>query len=156
MEKTNATRTLDRLQISYELNNYHIDGDDLSAVHLAEINGIDINTLYKTLVLVGEKTNLLVAIIPGNATLDLKKLAKLSQNKNCKMLPTKDLLKFTGYVRGGCSPIGMKKQFPTYVDNVILNQELVYVNGGKKGTQLTLNPNELIAVTSATVGNIIV
>lgn len=153
--KTNAARILDELNIHYELRKYPVDENDLSALHVAEAIGEDPEKLYKTLVLKGQKDPYLVAVIPGNAQLDLKKIAKASGNKNCEMLPMKDLLSVTGYVRGGCSPIGMKKYFPTFIEEIVTLQESVIISAGKRGLQLILRPEDLINISKATVADLI-
>ena len=144
MIKTNAARILDKLNISYELREYEIDEDEhKTAVDVAHAIGIAPEKIYKTLVLKGQQDPYIVAVIPGNANLDLKKIAKASGNKNCEMLPMKDLLSVTGYIRGGCSPIGMKKQFPTYIEELSTLEETIVISAGKKGLQIVINPSDL-------------
>lgn len=155
VHKTNVARILDAHNISYELREYEVNEEDLSAVHVAKSIGIDAGKIYKTLVLKGQKDPYLVAVIPGNAQLDLKKLAKVSGNKNCEMLPMKDLLAVTGYIRGGCSPIGMKKQFPTFIEEIAILEEKIIISAGKRGLQVIINPNELASVTGAQFADII-
>ena len=147
--KTNAVRLLDTAGINYELREYEVDEQDVSAEHVAETLGLPLETLYKTLVLKGNKDAYIVAVIPGNAHLDLKKLAKASGNKNCEMLPMKDLLTVTGYIRGGCSPIGMKKQFPTFIEEAAQLETLIAVSAGKRGLQMVLNPVDLANIAHA-------
>lgn len=154
VHKTNVARILDAHNISYELREYEVDEEDLSAVHVAKSIGIDAGKIYKTLVLKGQKDTYLVAVLPGNAQLDLKKLAKASGNKNCEMLPMKDLLAVTGYIRGGCSPIGMKKQFPTFIEETAILEEKITISAGKRGLQVVIDPNELASVTSAQFADI--
>lgn len=134
--KTNAVRLLDTAKIKYELRAYEIDEQDVSAEHVAQTLGLSPETLYKTLVLKGNKDPYIVAVIPGNAQLDLKKIAKASGNKNCEMLPMKDLLTVTGYIRGGCSPIGMKKLFPTFMEEAAQLETAISVSAGKGGFKL--------------------
>ena len=110
--KTNAARLLDRAGIAYELNTYPVDENDLSAIHVAESLGVDAGALYKTLVLRGDRTGIFVCVVPGDAEVDLKKAARASGNKKADLVPVKELLPLTGYVRGGCSPIGMKRRTP--------------------------------------------
>lgn len=144
MSKTNAARILDKLNIIYELRTYDVDPDEhKSAVDVAHDIGIAPEKIYKTLLVKGQQDPYLVAVIPGNANLDLKKLAKASGNKNCEMLPKKDLLPVTGYIRGGCSPIGMKKQFPTFVEELSTLEESIVISAGKKGLQIVLSPQDL-------------
>jgi ybaK/ebsC protein len=147
--KTNAVRLLDTAGISYELREYEVDEQDVSAEHVAETLGLSLETLYKTLVLKGNKDPYIVAVIPGNAHLDLKKIAKASGNKNCEMLPMKDLLSVTGYIRGGCSPIGMKKQFPTFIEEAAQLETHISVSAGKRGLQMVLNPLDLASIANA-------
>ncbi len=147
--KTNAVRLLDTAKISYELIEYEVDEHDVSAEHVAETLSLSPETLYKTLVLKGSKDPYLVAVIPGNAQLDLKKIAKVSGNKNCEMLAMKDLLSVTGYIRGGCSPIGMKKLFPTFIEEAAQLEAHVSVSAGKRGLQILLSPIDLANVTQA-------
>lgn len=154
-QKTNAARILDQLNIPYELREYPVDENDLSAQHVAEAIGEDPEKLYKTLVLKGNKDAYLVAVIPGNAQLDLKKMAKASGNKNCEMLPMKELLSVTGYIRGGCSPIGMKKHFPTFIEELATLQEKVIISAGKRGLQIILKPEDLIQTAEASVADLI-
>ena len=154
-QKTNAARILDQLNIPYELREYPVDENDLSAQHVAEAIGEDPEKLYKTLVLKGNKDAYLVAVIPGNAQLDLKKMAKASGNKNCEMLPMKELLSVTGYIRGGCSPIGMKKHFPTFIEELATLQEKVIISAGKRGLQIVLAPKNLIQAAEASVADLI-
>lgn len=152
--KTNAARILDREGVRYELVPYEVDEDDLSAAHLAAQLGQDLDRVFKTLILKGDKTGHMVCVIPGGAELDLKKAAKASGNKNCAMIAMKDLQKVTGYIRGGCSPLGMKKKFPAHIDETALLHESVYVSAGLRGVQLQLNPGELIRVTGAVVADL--
>ncbi|NMA74376.1 MAG: Cys-tRNA(Pro) deacylase [Bacteroidales bacterium] len=153
--KTNAARLLDREKVNYELTFYEVDETDLSAVHLAETINESIDRIFKTLVLEGDKTGHLVCIIPGGEELNLKKVAKVSNNKKVEMIPMKSLLPLTGYIRGACSPIGMKKHFPTYIDEACLNFDTIYVSAGQRGVQLKLNPKELIKVIKAEVCSLI-
>ncbi|MFU1856938.1 aminoacyl-tRNA deacylase [Sphingobacterium sp. CZ-UAM] len=147
--KTNAVRLLDTAKVNYELREYEVDDHDVSAEHVALSLGLIPETLYKTLVLKGNIDPYIVAVIPGNAQLDLKKIAKASGNKNCEMLPMKDLLAVTGYIRGGCSPIGMKKLFPTFIEEAAQLETEISVSAGKRGLQMILNPNDLATLTKA-------
>lgn len=153
--KTNAARILDQLDITYELREYPVDENDLSASHVAEAIGEDPEKLFKTLVLQGNKDPYLIAVIPGNAQVDLKKIAKASGNKNCEMLPMKELLSVTGYIRGGCSPIGMKKNYPIFIEELALLQDQIIISAGKRGFQLILQPQDLIRATAAHVSDLI-
>ena len=153
-QKTNAARILDNENISYELKEYEVDENDLSAEHVAETLGISPEKIYKTLILKGQKDPYLVAVIPGNAQLDLKKIAKVSGNKNCEMLQLKDLLNVTGYIRGGCSPIGMKKLLPTYIEEIASLEDEIIISAGKRGLQIIINPMDLQHVISATFADL--
>ncbi|WP_312322764.1 Cys-tRNA(Pro) deacylase [Soonwooa sp.] len=148
-KKTNAVRILESQNINFELQEYEVDENDLSAEHVAESLGISAEKIYKTLILKGQKDPFLVAVIPGDAQLDFKKLAKASGNKNCEMLPLKDLLTTTGYIRGGCSPIGMKKAFPTYIEEIATLENEIIISAGKRGLQIILDPKDLQIVTEA-------
>ena len=154
-EKTNAARILDKEKIRYELIPYDVNEDDLSAVHVAGQLNEPIEKVFKTLVLKGDKTGYFVCVIPGAEELDLKKAASISGNKNCDMIPMKELLPVTGYIRGACSPIGMKKHFPTYLHDTCMNYEHIYVSAGKRGLQLLMASKDLIANVEATVGFLI-
>jgi Cys-tRNA(Pro)/Cys-tRNA(Cys) deacylase len=146
IEKTNAARLLDKAAIEYELIPYEVDEEDLSAVHVAEQLGEPVEKVFKTLVLKGDKSGYFVCVIPGADELDLKIAAKVSGNKKCDLIPMKDLLSVTGYIRGACSPIGMKKHFPTYIHQSCKNFDKIYVSAGKRGLQLYLAPEDLVAV----------
>lgn len=156
IEKTNAARLLDRAKVRYELIAYEVDESDLSAVHVAEQLNEPVEAVFKTLVLKGDKTGFFVCIIPGAEELDLKKAAKISGNKSCEMIPMKDLLSITGYIRGACSPLGMKKRFPTFIHESYQNFEKIFISAGKRGLQLHVAPQELIAEIKAIVGSLIV
>lgn len=154
IHKTNAVRLLDKANIKYNLINYVVDEEDLSAIHVAEQLGEDQNQIFKTLVLKGDKSGYFVCIIPGGKELDLKLAAKVSNNKSCIMILMKDLLSTTGYIRGACSPIGMKKKFPTYIDGACYNYKTIYISAGQRGLQIEINPNDLIREINATAANI--
>ena len=155
IEKTNAARILDKGKIRYELIPYEVDEDDLSAVHVAGQLNEPIEKVFKTLVLKGDKTGYFVCIIPGAEEVDLKKAAYVSGNKNCEMIPMKELLPTTGYIRGACSPVGMKKHFPTYIHNTSMDYEQIYVSAGKRGLQLLIASQDLITVVQAMLGLLI-
>ena len=154
-EKTNAARILDKGKITYSLIPYEVDEDDLSAVHVAGQLNEPIEKVFKTLVLKGDKIGYFVCIIPGAEEVDLKKAATISGNKNCEMIPMKELLPITGYIRGACSPIGMKKHFPSYIHDTCLKYEHIYVSAGKRGLQLLVSPKDLIQVIKSDVGFLI-
>lgn len=149
IEKTNAARLLDRAGIAYRLIPYEFDENDLAAQHVADSLGQDIAQVFKTLVLHGDKTGHIVCVVPGNMEVDLKALAKASCNKKVEMIAMKDLLTVTGYIRGGCSPIGMKKRFPTYFHSTALNFEHIYVSAGVRGLQIEISPTALIDFVDA-------
>lgn len=154
INKTNAARLLDRAGIAYELIPYSVDPDNLAAEHVAEELGEDINCVFKTLVLHGDKTGYFVCVIPGNMEVDLKKAAKVAGAKKAEMIPMKDLLGVTGYIRGGCSPIGMKKAFPTYFHSTAADYTDIYVSAGVRGLQIKIAPQELVKFCNATVADI--
>ncbi len=143
-EKTNAARLLDAAGIEYELVPYSYSEEDLSAESVAAELSEPIEQVFKTLVLRGDKTKEFVCVIPGDMEVDLKVAAKISGNKNCEMLHVKDLLPTTGYIRGGCSPIGMKKPFPTFIHESALLYDYIYISAGKRGLQIKINPQALI------------
>lgn len=151
ISKTNAARLLDKAGISYELIPYEVDESDLSAVHVAVALGENIAQVFKTLVLRGDKTGHFVCILPGDKEVDLKLAAKVSGNKSCDMIPMKELLPTTGYIRGACSPIGMKKHFPTYIHFTCLGFPYIYVSAGQRGLQIKVAPQELINEVRAQV-----
>ena len=155
IEKTNAARLLDRAKIKYELVPYTVDEDNLAATHVAEELGEDIATVFKTLVLRGDRTGHFVCVIPGDKEVDLKAAAKVSGNKKADLIPMKELLPTTGYIRGGCTPIGMKKPFPTFIHSTCLNYDTIYISAGVRGLQIAINPQDLINFISASVTNLI-
>ena len=152
--KTNVARLLDKAKVSYELIPYDVDENDLSAIHVAASLGEDIHCVFKTLVLHGDKSGYFVCVIPGEHEVDLKKAAKLSGNKKCDLIPMKELLPLTGYIRGGCSPIGMKKHFPTYIHSTCMDFPFIYVSAGQRGLQIKLAPQDLIRESKATIGEL--
>ena len=154
IEKTNAARLLDRAKIKYNLIPYEFDENDLAAQHVADSLGQDIAKVFKTLVLHGDKTGYVVCVIPGDKEVDLKALAKVSGNKKVEMIPMKDLLQVTGYIRGGCSPIGMKKRFPTYFHATAMQQDVIYVSAGVRGLQIEIAPQDLIDFVQAAVAEV--
>lgn len=154
IEKTNAARLLDRAKISYQLIPYEFDENDLAAQHVADSLGQDIAMVFKTLVLHGDKTGHIVCVVPGDMEVDLKALAKVSGNKKVEMIAMKDLLAVTGYIRGGCSPVGMKKRFPTYFHSTAVDFEHIYVSAGVRGLQIQINPADLISFVGATVADV--
>lgn len=152
IEKTNAARLLDRAGIKYNLIPYSVDENDLAATHVAESLGEPIERVFKTLVLKGDKSGYVVCVVPGDKEVDLKSLAKSSGNKKVEMIPMKELLPVTGYIRGGCSPVGMKKKFPTYIDSSASQFETIFVSAGVRGLQIEVSPADLVSFTSAVLG----
>ena len=154
IEKTNAARLLDKAKLQYNLITYEVDENDLAVQHVADCLGQDIARVFKTLVLHGDKTGHLVCVVPGNSEVDLKALAKASGNKKVEMIAMKDLLAVTGYIRGGCSPIGMKKRLPTYFHSTALNFDHIYVSAGVRGLQIEISPAVLIDFVGASVAEV--
>lgn len=156
INKTNAARLLDKAKIKYELVPYEVDENDLAAPHIATQLGEDIRQVFKTLVLKGDKTGHFVCVVPGDAEVDLKKAAKVSGNKKVDLIPMKELLPTTGYIRGGCSPVGMKKTFLTYFHSTCMEFGYIYVSAGVRGLQLKIAPADLVGYVRASVADIIV
>ena len=154
MKKTNAIRLLEQAGIDYEARMYPVDESDLSGTHAAEVLGLPAGQVFKTLVLRGAKTGYFVCCIPVDQEVDLKKAAKAVGDKKAEMLPMKDLLPVTGYLRGGCSPVGMKKAFPTVFDESVNNVPTVMVSAGKIGFQIECAPADLIKLTRAATAHI--
>ena len=155
INKTNVARLLDKAKVKYELIPYEVDENDLSAIHVAESLGENIEQVFKTLVLKGDRTGHFVCVIPGDKEVDLKQAARASGNKKCDLIPMKELLPLTGYIRGGCSPVGMKKKYPTFVDETSVLYDTIYVSGGQRGLQLCLSPGDLCSFVGATVADLI-
>ena len=152
--KTNVMRLLDAAKIAYEAKEYPVDENDLSGSHAADLMGVDHGSVFKTLVLRGEKTGYMVCCIPVDGEVDLKKAARSVGEKSVEMIHVKDITKITGYVRGGCSPLGMKKMFPTVIDESAKNFAEIYVSGGRIGLTLKMKPQDLVAVTNAQLADI--
>lgn len=144
MIKTNVMRMLDKAGIAYDTREYTVDVQDLSGSHAADMLGVDHGSVFKTLVLKGDKTGYFVCCIPVDAELDLKKTAKLTGDKKVEMISVKDLQSVTGYIRGGCSPVGMKKQFPTWIDASAENYTDIVVSAGIRGQQIVIAPQKLV------------
>ncbi len=149
VKKTNAARLLDNLKIDYEIKTYEVDENDLSAEHVAETAGMDINMVFKTLVARGDRKGISVFVIPVAEELDLKKCAAATGDKKVEMIHVKELLGLTGYIRGGCSPIGMKKKYPTWIDETATLCERIYVSAGMRGQQIIIRPDALRAFIEA-------
>lgn len=153
-QKTNAIRLIEQKKIPYQEYEFPWSEDHIDAVSVADILGKEAGKIFKTLVAVGNKTGILVAVIPGNKELNLKSLAKASGNKKVEMLPMKELEATTGYIRGGCSPVGMKKLFPTFIGSESEDFDTIIVSAGQRGLQMELTPADLISLTKATVATI--
>ena len=149
VQKTNAARLLDAAGVSYELIPYEVDENNLAADHVAHELGEPIEQVFKTLVLRGDRNGLFVCVVPGDMEVDLKVAAKISGNKSAAMIYMKELLPETGYIRGGCSPIGMKKPLPTFIFESALLYDYIYVSAGVRGLQFKINPEDLIRFTGA-------
>ncbi len=155
VSKTNVARILDSKKIPYELIPYTVDENNLAAGHIADELGENIEQVFKTLVLRGDRNGHFVCVVPGDCEVDLKKAAKVSGNKKAEMIPMKELLPTTGYIRGGCSPIGMKKPFTTWFHQTCRNFEYIYVSAGVRGLQIKIAPKDLISVVGASVEDIV-
>lgn len=154
MKKTNAARYLDRLKITYELREYEVDESDLSAENVAKKVGLPLEQVFKTLAVRGDKTGVMMACIPGGEELNLKALATVSKNKKVEMVSLKEIEPLTGYVRGGVSPIGGKKQYPVFLDESALNFEVISVSAGMRGCQIFIEPSNLAKAVNAVTVNI--
>ncbi len=150
-QKTNAARLLDAAGIKYDLIPYEVDENNLDAGHVAAQLGEDLDRVFKTLVLRGDKSGLFVCVVPGSTEVDLKVAAKISGNKNCEMIHVKELLPLTGYIRGGCSPIGMKKPYPTFIHESAELYDYIYISAGVRGLQIRISPADLISFVGAGV-----
>ena len=149
MNKTNAMRLLDAAKIKYEVLEYAVDENNLAGTHIADEIGLPYEMVFKTIVARGDKTGLLVFCIPCDMEINLKKAASVTGNKKVEPIHVKELLSLTGYIRGGCSPVGMKKKFPTYFEETVLIEEKITVSSGVRGAHLLLNASELIAYLDA-------
>lgn len=154
IEKTNAARLLDRAGIAYELIPYEVDENDLAAAHVAESLGEPIERVYKTLVLRGDRNGHFVCVVQGDKEVDLKAAAKVSGNKSADLIPMKELLPTTGYIRGGCSPIGMKRRFPTFIDSSCGAFDYIYISAGVRGLQIRIAPDDLVRFVGAELAKI--
>ena len=153
--KTNAARLLDTLKLPYELISYEVDEEHLDAIHVAQTCGQNVDQVFKTLVANGDKNGINVFCIPGAYDLDLKKAAAISGNKNVEMVKVKDLFALTGYIRGGCSPLGMKKKYPVFIDETAQLYDIVFVSGGLRGLQIKIAPDNLAIATDATFADLL-
>lgn len=150
--KTIACRILDTLELPYTLHKYDWNEEELDAATVAVKLGIPPSQIFKTLVLRGDKTGILMACIPGDKELDLKELANVTGNKRVEMVPVKDLQTLTGYIRGGVSPLGVKKKYPLYIDKSVRDLDLVSISAGKRGIQIFLNGVDLVRACDAYLG----
>ena len=150
-QKTNAARLLDAAGVNYTLVPYQVDEEHLEAAHVAEQLGEDLDQVFKTLVLRGDRNGLFVCVMPGSLEVDLKVAARISGNKSCEMTHVKELLPNTGYIRGGCSPIGMKKPLPTFIHESALLYDYIYISAGVRGLQLRVAPEDLFKYTGADI-----
>ena len=152
MTKTNAMRILDSAKIAYEVRMYEVDPEDLSGVHVAQQLGLNVESVFKTLVARSDKNEIVVLCIPVHLELDLKKCAVATGSKRLELVAVKELLSLTGYIRGGCSPIGMKKKYRTFLHESALTCEHIYVSAGQRGMQIYLNVQDLMRLTDAQTG----
>ena len=149
IQKTNAARLLEAAGVAFELIPYDVDPDNLAADHVAASLGEPVEQVFKTLVLRGDRNGLFVCVMPGDMEVDLKVAARISGNKSCAMIHVKELLPETGYIRGGCSPIGMKKPLPTFIYESALLYDYIYVSAGVRGLQIKIAPDDLIGFVGA-------
>lgn len=147
-------RMLERGKVPFKVQEYKYDVNDLSGEHMALLNGLNEDKVFKTIVLKGDKNGFLVAVVNTKDSIDLKKIAKISGNKSAELVPIPSLEHLTGYIRGGCSPIGMKKKFPTYASSKLLIQNEIYVSAGKRGLQLIMKAADLVSFCQIEVGDI--
>ena len=151
IQKTNAARLLEAAGIAFDLIPYAVDENNLAAGHVAEQLGEPVGQVFKTLVLRGDRNGLFVCVMPGDMEVDLKLASKISGNKSCAMIHMKELLPETGYIRGGCSPIGMKKPLPTFIHESALLYDYIFISAGVRGLQIKINPEDLIRFTGAEI-----
>ena len=150
-KKTNAAREVDELKIEYKIVEYPVDEEHLDAIHVAQEVGMPPAQVFKTLCVRGDKNGVMFAVIPGDGELDLKALAKVSGNKRAELVALKEVLPLTGYIRGGCSPLGAKKNYPVYMDASSNNWPEIAISAGQRGMQLVAAPADLQRATNATV-----
>ena len=154
-KKTNAARKLDELKIEYKVVEYPVDEEHLDAIHVAQEVGMPPAQVFKTLCVRGDKNGVMFAVIPGDGELDLKALAKVSGNKRAELVALKEVLPLTGYIRGGCSPLGAKKNYPVYMDASSNNWPEIAISAGQRGMQIVAAPADLQKATNATVAPLI-
>lgn len=148
---TNAARILDRAGVTYEMATYEVDESDLSATTAADKLGIPVEQVFKTLVASTDQKEIVLACIPADEELDLKSLGNRAGGKKAELVPIADLQKLTGYVRGGCSPLGTRKPYRLFIDETVILHDTISISAGQRGVQLLVNPEDLIEVTEATV-----
>ncbi len=154
MKKTNAIRLLEIKGIKYRLLEYRYQEDDLGVEKIAAGNDLPVEQIFKTLVAKGDKTGIVIAVIPGHRKLDFKKLATASGNKKVTLVPVKTIQQLTGYIRGGCSPVGMKKDFPVFIDSTAQFWKHIFVNAGARGLLMEIAPANLLGITRGTISDI--
>lgn len=154
MNKTNVIRNLEAKKIPHEIRTYHIDENDFSGTAVADRINAEANVVFKTLVAHGDKTGFVVFCVPVNAELNLKKAASITRNKKVELIPTKELFAVTGYIRGGCSPIGMKKKYPTFIDETAKFYDKIFVSAGVNGIQVGISPKDLELLTDLTYADL--
>lgn len=154
-KKTNAMRMLDKANIAYEIKRYPVTSEHMNGRSVAQSVGVDIGRIYKTLVLENAQHECFIFIIPVEKSLNMKQAANCAHQKKLMLLPLEHMKQVTGYIRGGCSPIGMKKQFPTYIDESALKLDSIYVSGGERGMQININVDKLIDIAEATVVDVV-
>jgi len=155
MGKTNAVRILEQQKITFELIEYEVDESDLSAIAVAAKTGLPVDRIFKTLVIRSSTGEIFVCIIPGACELDLKKAAAAAGFKKADLIPMKEILPLTGYIRGGCSPIGMKKAYPIYMDETSTLYDSIYISAGVRGTQVNINPADLTGLTGCVICDLV-
>ncbi|MBN2859304.1 MAG: Cys-tRNA(Pro) deacylase [Sphaerochaetaceae bacterium] len=155
MEKTNAVRALEQAHIPYTVSTYEVDETDLSAPSVAAKAGLDIERVFKTLILRGSSGTVFVCVIPGGYTLDLKKAAAVAGEKKVQMIGVREIFPLTGYIRGGCSPVGMKRNYATFIDESCQLYDSIYVSAGVRGVQVALAPDDLRTLTGAHIADLV-
>ncbi|GAB1429272.1 Cys-tRNA(Pro) deacylase [Ignavibacteria bacterium] len=155
ISKTNACRILDARNTAYDIIDYESNDEELDAVSVARKIGLPPEEVFKTLILCGDVLRYFVIVVPGNCEVSLKKVATSTGNKSCNLLPLKELEPLTGYIRGGCSPIGMKKQFPTFIEETALLFERISVSAGRRGQQILIAPNDLAEAVTASFADLL-
>ncbi len=147
--KTNAMRILESLSIPYEIHEYEWDEEHLDAVHAAESAGLDLERVYKTIVMRNSDKQIFVFCLPAEFEISMKKARSITGSKEIDLIKTSELLALTGYIRGGCSPLGMKRHYPTYISELAELEETIYVSGGQRGIQIEISPDNLVKATGA-------